>query len=139
MFRIVTTLAAILLPTAVGAAGASCASEDWVRRTTDVVQIAVEKVVIPPQIFASSDTTDCPVSGTILRVFQGSLKVDEQIEVGVTCHGMLGRAVIVMPQVLEAAKVMELPLTKDGLVTDGIGIVILDAPTDERAWPPQCQ
>lgn len=139
MFRTVFTLAALMTPTIASAAGASCATEDWVRRTTDIVQIAVEKVVVPPQIFASMDTTDCPVTGTIRRVFQGSLKIDRQIEVGVTCHAMVGRAEIVMPQVLEAAKVIELPLDKDGQVTDGAGVVILDAPTDNRVWPAQCE
>ena len=132
-------LIAALVPTALGAALPPCASDQWMRRATDVVQVEVTRVEVPTGIGQPNSTVNCPVSGVVRRAFRGVVQVGETITFGVLCYtDAVGGGRITNPEALRKASFLEVHMMNGQPVHNGPSVLILDALTDQIAWQPEC-
>ncbi len=134
------TLLAVLAPTALTAALPPCAQDREIRTATDVVQIKVTRVDVPPEVGQEGATVMCPVRGEVVRSFRGGFTVGDEIDFTVLCYTrMVGGAYITSPDALLDARVIEAHLIEGQPVWNGPSVQILAEATDEIAWKPFCK
>jgi len=131
-------LAAALAAPAARAVLPPCAQDEYVRSATDVIQMTVKTVLVPPG-HEDMDIARCAVSGTIVRVFRGNLKVGDEITLDIVCHSnLVGGTMYMPPKALRQAKALEVHLSEGAPIQLGQGILTLAAPTDEMVYEPFC-
>lgn len=132
-------LALALIPVAVGAALPPCASDQFMRQATDVVQIEVTGVQIPAEVGAANSYVNCPVQGVVRRVFRGTMKDGQSVSFGVLCWtDAVGPGWITNPDALKAARFLEVHMINDQPVDKGPSVLILDAFSESIIWRPEC-